>query len=435
MTPRTFGRGPRRAVKSVLTVLLVASFVSGVFPVAAAWPPWAEDAEGGRGDIGITVEWLAEHRNDGDVAVVDVRPRSQYDTGHIPGAVHVDVEAASLDDGPSLLSRAGLSGDERIVFYGAASMSERAALAFWMAEYWGATRASVLEGGLAAWLASGGPTTADAREPESAGWVTAARPERAASTAYVAVSFGVKGREVLDARGWDDWSGEPRQQRTGHIPQSLPLASEAFLESGVLMSPEASREMLSRFGPRPSNPVDLSWEFIVHGEGARDGAVLYYLLRRAGVGRVRLYADGWSAWVADAGLPVVRVVGAQELRERLARERRWFAPESPPPGFAVFDVRHWSDYRRGHIPGSVNLTSRVFGDSLDIVMEKHWPDFDRLQDPIVTYCYGPDCIRSRATSTVAARRGFLVVERLYEGLQGWRSIGAPVTAPLESVGD
>ncbi|MBD3368558.1 MAG: hypothetical protein GF405_10390, partial [Candidatus Eisenbacteria bacterium] len=241
-----------------------------------------------------------------------------------------------------------------------------------------------------------------------------------------AVSCGVAGREIIDARGREAWEGSAAAPRSGHIPHSLPLDPAAFIEDAVLMSPEASRRMLSRFGPRPSSPVDLSWEFIVHGDGLADGALMYYLLRRAGVERVRLYDDGWNAWVADDGLPVVRTIGATELRERLARERRWFAPDTPPPGFAFFDVRHWSDHRRGHIPGSVNLTSRLFDDSLDIYIAEHWPELDRTTDPIVTYCYGPDCIRSRRTSTIAARKGFLFVERFYEGLEGWRSIGGPM---------
>ena len=426
MTSARNMREPGRAVKPVLSVLLVASLVSGVFPVAAAWPPWAgDDSEVGR-ESSVTIEWLLEHARDDDVVPVDVRDRAEYEAGHLPGARHLDLDPAAWRDGPALFSRIGLSGSERIVFYGGDALSERAALAFWTAEFSGAERAAVLDGGFGVWTTAGGETSTAQVDASPTAWVTAARRDRFASRAYVALSFGVRGREIVDARGRPRWDGEPGSPRSGHVPHSLPLSPQEFLENGALMSPEASRAMLSRFGPRPSSPVDLSWEFIVHGESMGDGALLYYLFRRTGLERVRLYAGGWVEWAEDAGLPVVRIIGARELRERLARERRWFAPDSPPPGFAFFDVRHGSDHARAHIPGSVNLTSRLFADSLEPYLERYWPGLDRGTAPILTYCYGPDCIRSRATSTEAARLGFLVVERLYEGLEGWRAIGGPI---------
>jgi len=417
--------GPRAAVKPVLTVLLIASLVAGVFPVAAAWPPWADD-DAVRHDAAVTVEWLMEHVGDADIRVVDVRSRALYEAGHLPGAVRIDAGSGTPGDAPGLFSRAGLSGAERIVVCGDDLLSPDAARAFWLAEYAGAGRAAVLEGGVRAWTAAGGELRTGTVHPEAAAWVTASRTDRLASTAYVALSFGLDGCEIVDARGGDAWAGTAGRPRTGHIPHSLPLAPDSFIVDGALLTPEASRAMLSRFGPRPSSPVDLSWQFIAYGGADGRGPVLYYLLRRAGLERVRLYAGGWERWVSDDALPVVRIIAPRELRERLARERRWFAPDSPPPGFAFFDVRHWSDYRRGHIPGAVNLTSRLFGDSLDIVLERHWPKLERTRDPIVTYCYGSDCIRSRRTSTVAARSGFLVIERFYEGLEGWRATGGPV---------
>jgi thiosulfate/3-mercaptopyruvate sulfurtransferase len=419
-------RGPRRAVKPLLTFLLVASLVSGFFPVAAAWPPWTGEGERGPG-ASVTAEWLLEHHDDHDVVVVDVRPAPEYEKGHVPGARPADLYAIDLASAPGALSRAGIGGNEHVVFYDIGLLPDRAARAFWLAEAAGVERASVLDGGVDAWVQAGGALSTEPVEAAAAAWVTGSRGDRAATLAYVALSFGVDGREIIDARGESAWRGIEGRPRTGHVPQSLPLSPRAFLPDGKLLSPAESREMFSRFGPRPSSPIDLDWEFIVVGEehsGA--GSLLYYLLRRVGIERVRLCETGWTEWSADPALPVVRIITPEELKQRLERDRRWFAPSAPPPGFALFDVRHWADYQKGHIPGAVNLTSRLFQDSLDVYLDRHWPGLDRETAPIVTYCYGPDCIRSRLTSTVAARKGFRVVERLYDGLQGWRSIGGGI---------
>ena len=149
----------------------------------------------------------------------------------------------------------------------------------------------------------------------------------------------------------------------------------------------------------------------------------YFLLRRAGVERVRYFPEGWSAWAGDPNLPIVRIIGAEELEARIARARRWFRPDAPPSGFALFDVRHWGNHASGHLPGAVSLNSRFFADSLDVYVERSWPGLDKATAPIVTYCYGPNCIRSRNCSTEAARQGFIRVERFYGGIEDWRLAG------------
>ncbi|MBD3366951.1 MAG: hypothetical protein GF405_02105, partial [Candidatus Eisenbacteria bacterium] len=177
MRRRELERDPRRAVKPVLTVLLIASLVSGVFPVAAAWPPWADDGEESSHDAAVDVTWLLEHMG-GDLAVVDVRELTDYTAGHLPGAVHLALDPDALESGPAVFSRIGLAGDERIIFYGADALSERAALAFWLAEFSGARRAAVLDGGVAAWTAAGRALSDGTYHADAAAWVTAARTDR-----------------------------------------------------------------------------------------------------------------------------------------------------------------------------------------------------------------------------------------------------------------
>jgi len=71
----------------------------------------------------------------------------------------------------------------------------------------------------------------------------------------------------------------------------------------------------------------------------------------------------------------------------------------------------------------VSLRSDYFADSVDVRLERYWPKIDRETVPVVTYCYGESCIRSRATSTAAAREGFVRIERFLGGLDEWRHAG------------
>jgi thiosulfate/3-mercaptopyruvate sulfurtransferase len=437
--------GRRRRLAGVLLVAALA--VAGAAALdagAGVWPPWAaEDSrEPFYPEITATVEGLSGSLGSRDLVVVDARPAAAYREGHLPTAV--SIPAADVPDpieSAAFLAARGLSGRERIVCYGEGSYTPDAATLFWLLEVAGAERVSILDGGVSAWRAAGRALDREARVLPEAVWEAQPRPDRLATTAYVALKFGEPGHEIVDVRGWEEWEGgRPAEgagaadeaERPGHIPHALPYDfRQLLLPDGRLAPAEDAREILAALGPRPSTPVDLWDEFIVYDDGAsREGTIGYFLLRRSGVDVVRYYPGGWAAWAADPGLPMVRIIHAAELERMLAGARSWFRPSAGPSTFALFDVRHRTDFDRGHIPGAVNLTSRFFADSLDVYVERRWPDLDRSVAPIVTYCYGSNCIRSRDCSTIAARRGFINVDRLYGGIEEWRGIGGRiVTTP------
>jgi 3-mercaptopyruvate sulfurtransferase SseA len=289
----------------------------------------------------------------------------------------------------------------------------------------------LLDGGLEGWTAGGGGTITERARLEPRRWLPEPEPVRLASLDHVRASYGRDGVEIIDARGHYAWLGPTERgewddpPRVGHIPHALPFDFTILLRpDGSLREPAENRDEFARLGPRPANPVDLRSEFIVYGEGpASDGVLAYFLLRRAGIDTVRWYPGGWKEWSGDPSLPIVRILPADELAWRLDRERRLLKSDSPAEMFAFFDVRHPADYARGHIRGSVSLRSDYFADSLDVRLERYWPQLNPATAPVVTYCYGEHCIRSRATSTAAARAGFVRVERFYGGLDEWRSSG------------
>jgi thiosulfate/3-mercaptopyruvate sulfurtransferase len=422
-------------------VLVVALAVAAVLDAGAGvWPPWAaEDTrEPVYPAVVATVEGLAASLGSRDLVVVDARPAEAYREGHLPAAV--SMPAFDVPDPPEsagFLAGRGLTGRERVVCYGDSSYAADAAKLFWLLEAAGADHVSILEGGVSGWRRAGRALEQEVRFLPEAVWEAEARPDRVATAAYVALKFGEPGHEIVDARGWDAWEGaEPLgsagradgTDRTGHVPHALPFDfRELVLPDGRFMPAEDARAILAAFGPRPSTPVDLWDEFTVYDDGrSGEGALGYFLLRRSGVEAVRYYPQGWRGWAEDRGVPVVRIIHAEELERMLAKARRWLKPNAPPSTFALFDVRHRTDFNRGHVPGAVNLSSRVFADSLDEYIERRWPDLDRLVAPIVTYCYGSNCIRSRDCATVAARRGFVNVDRFYGGIEEWRGNGGRI---------
>src|SRR5438445_10541808 len=123
----------------------------------------------------VDVGWLSRHS---EVRVVDLRwsasgppAREKYDRGHVPGAVFVDLDRdLSQPGGPgrhpfpsvqafaALLGRLGIGQGTHVVVYDDGTGSVAARLWF-MLRVHGHEKASLLDGGYAAWVKAGLPVT------------------------------------------------------------------------------------------------------------------------------------------------------------------------------------------------------------------------------------------------------------------------------------
>ena len=137
----------------------------------------------------VTVDWLADHLDDGDVRLVHLAPdRRVYNKGHLPGATLTDLDrdlaapavpttegiegadgVPTRDQLQAALRRWRVGDGDRIVLYevGSARQTERL-LALLDLYGFPIERVHRLEGGLEAWKAAGHPTTADIPEADLA---------------------------------------------------------------------------------------------------------------------------------------------------------------------------------------------------------------------------------------------------------------------------
>jgi thiosulfate/3-mercaptopyruvate sulfurtransferase len=251
--------------------------------------------------------------------VLDVRwelatgaQRAAYDAGHIPGAAFVDLDA-SLSGPPGAggrhplpgadlfgiaMRRAGVSGERPVVVYDAAT-SMAAARAWWLLRYFGHDDVAVLDGGLAAWVASGGALERGARgvatgdfEPRPGGMPLL----DAAGAARVAA-----GGVLIDARARERFRGdvEPVDAVAGHIPgaRNRPTTSNVD-ESGLFIDRSQLRAAFSVLGVMDGVEVGTYC-----GSGVTAAHELL-ALELAGFPGAALYAGSWSSWIADPSRPV-----------------------------------------------------------------------------------------------------------------------------------
>lgn len=252
-------------------------------------------------------EWLAAHL--ADVRVVDVRwylgrpgdGRTAYLAGHLPGAVHLDVDD-DLSDPPSptagrhplptpehfaaALGRVGIAGGTPVVAYDDAGGSIAARL-WWLLHVLDEP-AAVLDGGLAAWP---GDLSTDVPAPAPVERAPVPWPSDRFRTAdQVAAGAGT----VLDARTAARYAhGDPAiDPRPGHIPgaRSAPWQDNLGAD-GTFRSPTQLR---ARYGAGP---------FVAYCGSGVTACHDLLALHLAGERDLALYPGSWSQWGADPSRP------------------------------------------------------------------------------------------------------------------------------------
>ena len=272
----------------------------------------------------MSAERLAE-LPEAELVILDVRwrlggppGRADYAAAHIPGAVFVDLDTELADPpGPggrhplpnparlqAVLRRAGVRADTSVVAYDDGNGAV-AARAWWLLRWAGmpANRVAVLDGGWAAWVADGRPTTAELARPAAGDVVVrpGAMPVLDADEAAALARSGV----LLDARAAPRYRGEvePVDPKAGHIPgaRNLP-ATEIAGPDGRVRAPADLAERFAARGATGATPVAAYC-----GSGV-NAAALVLAAEHAGLRPpdhpVALFPGSWSQWSSDPSRPV-----------------------------------------------------------------------------------------------------------------------------------
>jgi len=272
----------------------------------------------------MSAERLAE-LPEAELVILDVRwrlggppGRADYDAAHVPGAVFVDLDTELADPpGPggrhplpdparlqAVLRRAGVRADTSVVAYDDGNGAV-AARAWWLLRWAGmpASRVAVLDGGWAAWVADGRPTTAEPAQPAAGDVVVrpGAMPVLDADDVAALARSGV----LLDARAAPRYRGEtePVDPKAGHIPgaRNLP-ATEITGPDGRVRAPAELAERFAARGAAGATPVAAYC-----GSGV-NAAALVLAAEHAGLRSpdhpVALFPGSWSQWSSDPSRPV-----------------------------------------------------------------------------------------------------------------------------------
>ena len=262
--------------------------------------------------------------------------KQQYESGHIPNAAFFALHDAlsgpktpgsgrhPLPDQQALVQRMqslGANDDSMVVVYDAGS-SVYAARLWWLLRWCGHAAVNVLDGGYAAWVKAGYPSSEDLspreRKQGKGNFAIRNSLETIIQSDELLENLGSGHHLIVDARAAERWRGdvEPLDPVAGHIPGALNRPNtqnlrpdgrfkpaEVLREEWLsLMTLQAPRIPAAASAPGGEGPA------LVHSCGSGVSACHNLLaMRIAGLNNdLMLHPGSWSEWCADPKRPVAK---------------------------------------------------------------------------------------------------------------------------------
>jgi thiosulfate/3-mercaptopyruvate sulfurtransferase len=275
-------------------------------------------------DALVDTEWLAGHLDDKSIRIVESNEDVLlYDTGHIPGAVHIDWRSDLNDPvqrdyiGPEkfaeVCSRNGIGANTTVVFYGDKS-NWWSCYALWVFRLFGHPKVKIRDGGRDKWKAEGRPMTRERPSCPAASYPAPASRDDAPIRAYYAqaVEHAKARRPMIDVRSPGEYRGEithmpeyPQEGvlRGGHVPgaRSVPWKTAANDDGTFKSKAELSKIYTENLGLKPND--DIVAYCRIGERSSHTWFVLTYLL---GYSNVRNYDGSWTEWGNMVRSPIAK---------------------------------------------------------------------------------------------------------------------------------
>lgn len=256
----------------------------------------------------------------GQYAIVDARPKDQFEAGHLPGSVSTEWEdwvqqrpglwnlwfgnPAKWGQVPSpsprlqkRLRALGLSNGRPILVVGSPQGWGEEGRVAWNFLYWGAEQVVLLDGGYEAWQKNFPKRVerGDASRPRPGGFTIRLRPARRIDRQALAATLSQ--RTLLDVRTPEEFAGEKirGQKRGGHLPNaSLVPQRSLYAPDGSYLAAPALKKLLPSLTPSP----------VAYCVGGVRSALLALLVEERLGQVVQNYPGSLWDWAAHPSLPL-----------------------------------------------------------------------------------------------------------------------------------
>jgi thiosulfate/3-mercaptopyruvate sulfurtransferase len=277
---------------------------------------------GTRGSMLVSTAWLAGHLQDPNLAILSIGQKSEYDQGHIPGALYLEYadtriarsgagltyELPPVADLVEVFGKLGVTNDSRIILYFSKDMVAPTTRVFLTLDAIGlGSQTSVLDGGFPVWQSEGRPISRAARLVVRGKLEPCPQNDIITGVDYVQANLHSSGVAIVDARDLEYYTGARHAdgKRAGHIPGARGLTYSTLLDdSGKFRTPDLLTAMFRDAGIQPGDRV------VAYCHIGQQATVVYFVARYLGYD-ARLYDGSWEDWSAHTELPAETAPGKE----------------------------------------------------------------------------------------------------------------------------
>ncbi|WP_455217695.1 sulfurtransferase [Kaarinaea lacus] len=249
--------------------------------------------------------------------LVDLCKPTTYATTHVPGAVHLNYPQIVAVKHPvmgllpdeqtlsQLFSSMGLTSDKHVIAYDDEG-GGRAARFIWTLDAIGHDRASLLNGGLHAWMKEGHPCVNTENRHEATRYEVTINNDPASSpvadSAFILDNLDNKNVILLDSRSPEEYRGEKKfAARAGRIPGAVNLDWFEVIDknNNMRLKPENEiRALLRERGISEDKTV------ITYCQTHHRSALNYFVLKLLGYPHIKGYHGSWTDWGNQEDTPI-----------------------------------------------------------------------------------------------------------------------------------
>lgn len=295
-------------------VLILGTFLAACNLIAVS-------AQTSRDTLVVSTSWLGAHLKDPNLVLLHLGVKSDYDTSHIPGARFITLNDVSVSDSTSetgltlqmpapeelrtRLEAIGISDASRVVVSYGRDRIAAATRVLYTLDYAGlGKQASLLDGGVEAWVREGRPMTADVPVATTGKLATLRIQPTVVDADFVKAQVGKPGVVVIDGRLPAFYNGEQtggsaqRPHRTGHITGAKNVPYTDTLDGEQKLKPaDALAAMFAGAGAKPGDTV------VTYCHIGQQATAVAFAARTLGF-KVLLYDGSFEDWSRRTDLPV-----------------------------------------------------------------------------------------------------------------------------------
>jgi thiosulfate/3-mercaptopyruvate sulfurtransferase len=295
-------------------VLILGAFLAACNLVAVS-------AQSPRDTLVVSTSWLGAHLTDPNLVLLHLGVKTDYDTSHIPGARFITLNEVSVSDSTSetgltlqmpapeelrtRLEAIGISDTSRVVVSYGRDRIASATRVLYTLDYAGlGKQASLLDGGVDAWVKEGRPMTADVSAVTVGKLATLRIQPTVVDADFVKAQLGKPGVVVIDGRlpafyNGEQTGGSPqRPHRTGHITGAKNVPYTDTLDGEQKLKPaDALAAMFAGAGAKPGDTV------VTYCHIGQQATAVAFAARTLGF-KVVLYDGSFEDWSRRVELPV-----------------------------------------------------------------------------------------------------------------------------------